>query len=121
MCKFGKRFVYADNAATTKPDPRVLEAMKPYLTECWGNPSSIYSFGQDAKEALSEARAKIASLMGCDAGEIYFTSCGTESDNWAIRGAAYANIRKGKHLITTKVEHHAVLHTMEALKKRALR
>ncbi len=112
-----KRFVYADNAATTKPDPRVIEAMKPYLTECWGNPSSIYSFGQDAKEALSGARAKIASLMGCDAGEIYFTSCGTESDNWAIRGAAYANIRKGKHLITTKVEHHAVLHTMEALKK----
>ena len=112
-----KRFVYADNAATTKPDPRVIEAMTPYLTECWGNPSSIYGFGQSAKEALTGAREKIAGLMGCDAGEIYFTSCGTESDNWAIRGAAYANIKKGKHLITTKVEHHAVLHTMEALNK----
>lgn len=109
--------MYADNAATTKPDPRVIEAMTPYLTECWGNPSSIYGFGQSAKEALTGAREKIAGLMGCDAGEIYFTSCGTESDNWAIRGAAYANIKKGKHLITTKVEHHAVLHTMEALKK----
>ncbi|MBQ0010919.1 MAG: cysteine desulfurase NifS [Ruminococcus sp.] len=112
-----KRFVYADNAATTKPDPRVIEAMMPCFSENWGNPSSLYGIGQEAKAVLNGAREKIASLMGCDAGEIFFTSCGTESDNWAIRGAALAGVKKGKHLITSKVEHHAVLHTMASLER----
>ena len=108
-----------DNAATTALNKEVLDAMMPYLTDIYGNPSSLHTFGQEAHKAVADAREKVArALNAADAEkEIIFTGCGTESDNWAIRGAAYANIRKGKHLITTKVEHHAVLHTMEALKK----
>ena len=112
-----KRFVYADNAATTPPSKEVIDAMMPYLTDEWGNPSSLHTMGQRAKEAIEDARALIAEKLGALPSEIYFTSCGTEADNWAIRGAAYANIKKGKHIITSKVEHHAVLYTCEQLEK----
>lgn len=112
-----KRFVYADNAATTAPSKEAIEAMMPVLTEEWGNPSSLHYKGQRAKELLEDARTRIATALGCLPSEIYFTSCGTESDNWAIRGAAYANVKKGKHIVTTKVEHHAVLYTCEELEK----
>jgi len=85
------RKVYADNAATTPVDKRVVEAMLPYFTENWGNPSSLYSVGNKAKAALDDARARIAALIGAEPSEIFFTSCGTESDNWAIKGTARAN------------------------------
>ena len=111
------RFVYADNAATTAVSKPVLDAMLPYFSEKYGNPSSIYSIGRDAHEALDEARKKVADALGAQPQEIFFTGCGSESDNWAIRGIAHANIKKGKHLITSKFEHHAVLHTMRALEK----
>ncbi|MBQ8403727.1 MAG: cysteine desulfurase NifS [Clostridia bacterium] len=117
----GKRFVYADNAATTAPYPEVIDEMMPYLREKWGNPSSIHGKGEEAKAALAAYREKVASLLGCEAGEIVFTSCGTEADNHAIRGAAYANAAKGKHIITTKVEHPAVLNTCKALEKEGFR
>ena len=112
-----KQFIYADNAATTKVSPEVLEAMMPCFGEIYGNPSSLYSKGQEAQTLLQEAREKIASLLNCKASEIFFTSCGSESDNWAIKGAALANAKKGKHIISTKIEHHAVLHALEALTK----
>ena len=112
-----KQFIYADNAATTKVAPEVLEAMMPCFGEIYGNPSSLYSKGQEANTLLQGAREKIASLLNCKASEIFFTSCGSESDNWAIKGAALANQKKGKHIISTKIEHHAVLHTLEALTK----
>lgn len=112
-----KRFVYADNAATTAPLPEVIEEMMPYLKEKWGNPSSIHSKGNEAKKALNAYREKIALLLDCEKDEIYFTSCGTEADNHAIRGAALANASKGKHIITTKVEHPAVLKTCRSLEK----
>ena len=112
------RTVYADNAATTAVSPQVLEAMLPYYKEVYGNPSSLYSVGQKAKAALEEARQTVAACLGAEAGEIYFTSCGTESDNWAIKGAAHAMKKKGKdHIITSAFEHHAVLHTCQALEK----
>ena len=112
------RTVYADNAATTAVSPQVLEAMLPYYKEVYGNPSSLYSVGQKAKAALEEARETVAACLGAEAGEIYFTSCGTESDNWAIKGAAHAMRKKGKdHIITSAFEHHAVLHTCQALEK----
>ncbi|MDY5355708.1 MAG: aminotransferase class V-fold PLP-dependent enzyme, partial [Eubacteriales bacterium] len=112
-----KRFVYADNAATTAPSEEVIKAMMPCLTTDWGNPSSLHDKGQHAREILDDARARVAACLGALPSEIYFTSCGTESDNWAIRGAAYANIKKGKHIITSKVEHHAALYTCEELEK----
>lgn len=111
------RFVYADNAATTGVSPEVLEAMLPYLGPEYGNPSSLYSLGRNAANAIAEARAKIASLLGAKPTEIFFTSCGSEADNWAIKGVAHANAAKGKHIISTVYEHHAVLHTLDALKK----
>ena len=111
------RFVYADNAATTPVLPAVREAMMPFFGEIYGNPSSLYGKGQEALSYLQEAREKIAAILGCKPAEIFFTSCGSESDNWAIKGAAHSYEKKGKHLITTKIEHHAVLHTMEALEK----
>lgn len=111
------RFVYADNAATTSVSKSVLDAMLPYFTTEYGNPSSLYSLGQSSAKAISEAREKIASLLGAKPNEIFFTSCGSESDNWAIKGAARANASKGKHIISTVYEHHAVLHTLDALKK----
>ncbi len=113
-----KRFVYADHSATTPVSKPVLNAMLPYLTEGYGNPSSIYSKGREAKKALEAAREQVAAAIGAKSSEIYFTSCGTESDNWAIKGAAAVGARKKKrHLITTNFEHHAVLHTMQALEK----
>ncbi len=111
------KFIYVDNAATTPVLPEVVEAMTPYFNDLWGNPSSLYPIGQQAKQALSDSRKKVADILGCREDEIYFTSCGSESDNWAIKGAAYANVKKGKHIITTKFEHHAVLHAMQSLEK----
>lgn len=114
----GKKIIYADNAATTAVSPAVLEAMLPYYTECYGNPSSLYALGTAAKKLLEEARAKVAKCLGAEPNEIYFTSCGSESDNWAIKGAAHKMLKKGKnHIITSKFEHHAVLHTCAALEK----
>lgn len=110
--------VYADNAATTKMSKAAIEAMLPYLEEVYGNPSSLHSAGQQAKEALEDARARIASVLGCEAREITFTSGGSEADNQAIVSAAKLGARKGKkHIISTAFEHHAVLHTLEKLKK----
>lgn len=110
-------FVYADNAATTPVLKTVLDEMLPYFSEKYGNPSTLYSLGRDAREAISSARRKAALALGAEEQEIFFTSGGSEADNWAIRGIAHANASKGKHLITTKIEHHAVLHTMKALEK----
>lgn len=109
--------IYLDHAATTRPDPRVIEAMLPMYTTYWGNPSSIYLEGQEAHRALDSARALVASLLGANPREIVFTGGGTESDNAAIRGAAYAQRARGRgnHIVTTQVEHHAVLHTVEQL------
>ncbi len=110
--------VYADNAATTAVSPEVLEAMLPFYREAYGNPSSLYRLGQEAKTALEEARAAVAKCLGAAPGEIYFTGCGSESDNWAIKGVARAQKKKGKdHIITTAFEHHAVLHTCQALER----
>ena len=109
--------IYMDNAATTRVTAPVLEAMLPYLTEVYGNPSSVHGFGRDAKKALENARRQVAAVLKCEPGEIYFTGCGTESDNWAIRGAAYAKKAKGNHIITSAVEHHAVLHTCQQLER----
>lgn len=117
----GKKIIYADNAATTAVSPAVLEAMLPYYTECYGNPSSLYALGTAAKKPLEEARAKVAKCLGAEPNEIYFTSCGSESDNWAIKGAAHKMLKKGKnHIITSKFEHHAVLHTCASARKRGL-
>ena len=115
---FVKRFVYADNAATTPVSREVIEAMTPVFTEAWGNPSSLHEKGREAKDILDDARERIARVFNCNSSEIYFTSGGTESDNWAIRGAAMRLKAKGKnHIVTSRIEHHAVLHTCEALEK----
>lgn len=109
--------IYLDNAATTPVDKRVLEAMLPYYSDVFGNPSSPYSYGQEAKKAIEEAREKVAKALGADSDEIYFTSGGSESDNWALKGVAYALKDKGNHIITTEIEHHAVLNTCRYLEK----
>lgn len=110
--------IYADNAATTRVSERVLSAMLPYFTENYGNASSIYSIGRNAKKALENARERVAKVLGAQPAEIYFTSGGSESDNWAILGTAQKLSAKGKkHIITTVFEHHAVLHTCKALEK----
>lgn len=112
------RFVYADNAATTPVSREVIEAMQPCFAEAWGNPSSQHSKGAEAKNLLDGARERIANVFNCAPNEIYFTSCGTESDNWAIRGAAYKARKKGRtHIVTSAIEHHAVLNTCKALEK----
>lgn len=112
------RYVYADNAATTAVSKKVVDAMLPYMTEHFGNPSSLYGIGQTAASAVRTARQQVAAALGADEKEIFFTSGGSEADNWAIKGAAALGAKKGKkHLITTKFEHHAVLHTMAALEK----
>ncbi|AKB12099.1 MAG: cysteine desulfurase NifS [Methanosarcina thermophila] len=103
--------VYMDNSATTPVRKEVVEAMLPYMTENFGNPSSIYEIGKTSKHAINLARKKVADALGAEENEIYFTSGGTESDNWAIKGIAFANRDKGKHIITSSIEHHAVLHT----------
>lgn len=110
--------IYADNAATTKMSRSAIEAMLPYMDIYYGNPSSLYSFGQQAKEALEDARARVAACLGCEAREITFTSGGSEADNQAIFSAARLGEKKGKkHIISTAFEHHAVLHTLDKLKK----
>ncbi len=109
--------VYMDYAATTYTKPEVLEDMIPYFTEFYGNPSSIYSISREAKKAIDKARNRIAKAINADPAEIYFTGGGSEADNWAIKGIALANKNKGNHIITTKIEHHAVLHTCEYLEK----
>ncbi len=112
------RFVYLDNSATTKISDRVLKAMMPWLTEHYGNPSSIYAIGRESRVAIEEARGKVAAAIGAKPAEIYFTGCGSESDNWAIKGAARRLGRQGKkHIITSVFEHHAVLHTCKALER----
>ena len=111
-------FVYADNAATTKMSRVAIEAMVPYFENVYGNPSSLHSVGQEAKEALEDARARMAKILGCEPREIYFTSGGSEADNQAIISAARLGARKGKkHIISTAFEHHAVLHTLNKLEK----
>lgn len=107
--------IYLDNAATTAVSQPVMEAMLPYYMQVYGNPSSIHSTGRDAKKAVERARRQVAAALGCGAQEVYFTAGGSESDNWAIKGAAFAHQDKGKHIITTQIEHHAVLHTCQWL------
>lgn len=112
------KFVYADNAATTPVSREVVEAMSVCFTEAWGNPSSQHGKGYEAKALIDDARARIAKVFNCNPSELYFTSSGTESDNWAIKGAAMRMKKKGRtHIVTSKIEHHAVLHTCEALEK----
>jgi len=111
------RRIYLDYAATTPTDPEVLKAMLPYFTDKFGNPSSIHSFGQEAKAAVEKAREEIASFLGAKQDEIIFTSGGSESDNFAIKGVAYANKHKGNHIITSSIEHHAVIKSCEFLEK----
>ena len=110
--------VYLDNAATTKTAHEVVEAMLPYFTENFGNPSSVYTFSNKSREAVLEARMTIAETLGAKKEEIYFTAGGTESDNWALKATADAYQNKGKHIITSKIEHHAILHTCEYLEKK---
>lgn len=113
-----KQLIYLDNAATTKTRPEVVEAMLPYFTEYYGNPSSVYDFSTESKKAVNHARETIARSLGAKTNEIYFTAGGSEADNWALVATAEAYGNKGKHIITTKIEHHAVLHTCQYLEKR---
>lgn len=113
-----KYMIYLDNAATTKVAPEVVDAMLPYFTEQYGNASSIYGLGSASKKAVNQARKTIADSIGAKQEEIYFTAGGSESDNWALKATAEAYGNKGKHIITTKIEHHAILHTCEYLTKR---
>ena len=109
--------IYMDNAATTAVSPEVLQTMLPYFSEIYGNPSSIHSTGRDARRAVDAARKQVAQAIGAQPTEIYFTAGGSESDNWAIKGTAFAKRDKGNHIITTAIEHHAVLHTCQWLEK----
>jgi cysteine desulfurase len=115
------RRIYLDHAATTPTHPEVVKAMLPYFTDAFGNPSSIYSYGQEAKGAVEEARINVAELIGARSEEIIFTSGGTEADNYALEGVAYANEHKGNHVITTSIEHHAVMEVCKFLEKRGFR
>ena len=112
------KMIYLDNAATTKTAPEVVQAMLPYFSEYYGNPSSIYDFAGKSKEAITKGREQIAEVLGAKKEEIYFTAGGSESDNWALKAAFEAYKAKGNHIITTKIEHHAILHTCEYLEKR---
>ena len=112
-----KKVIYLDHAATTATRPEVVEAMLPFFTENYGNPSSVYEFASQNKSAVDEAREVIAKSLGTDAKEIYFTAGGSESDNWALKETAEAYKDKGNHIITSKIEHHAILHTCEYLEK----
>lgn len=112
-----EKLIYLDNAATTKTRPEVVEAMLPYFTEIYGNASAVYDFGQKCKQAIEDARETIGSSIGTKASNIYFTAGGSESDNWALKGVAEAYKDKGKHIITTKIEHHAILHTCAYLEQ----
>lgn len=115
--------IYLDHAATTPLDPRVLDAMLPYLRDYWGNPSSLYLEAQEARKGLEDARRSVAAVLGCRPQEVIFTSGGTESDNLALRGAAYGGLRQrgANHIVTTAIEHHAVLHTAERLEQEGFR
>ena len=115
-----KTKIYLDNAATTRTAQEVVDAMIPYFTENYGNPSSIYELGQRSKEAITTAREQIAEVIGAKPEEIYFTAGGSEADNWALKAACEAYEKKGKHIITTKIEHHAILHTCEYLEKKGV-
>ena len=106
---------YFDNAATTRVKEEVLKEMLPFFSEKYGNPSSMYSIGRISRRAVEEARAKVAKMINANPSEIYFTGCGSESDNTIIKGIAYANKARGRHIITSKIEHPAVLHTCQAL------
>ena len=108
-----KKVVYLDNAATTKPAQEVVEAMLPFLTEAFGNPSGLYEIATANKKAVNQARKQRATLLHCDHREVFFTSGGTESDNWALIGIAEAMGAKGRHIITSSIEHHAVLHSCD--------
>ncbi len=112
-----KKMIYLDNAATTKTSPEVVEAMLPYFSEFYGNASTVYEFGGKSKEAISKARETIANAIGAKENEIYFTAGGSESDNWALKAAAEAYKEKGRHIITSKIEHHAILHTCQWLEQ----
>ena len=112
-----KRFVYADNAATTRVSDEVVAAMLPYFTENYGNPSAVYGFAGKAKEAIEKARGQVAAALNAEPSEIFFLSCGTEADNWALKGAAALKKDKGRHIISTPCEHHAILHSLDTLKK----
>ena len=116
-----ERKVYADHSATTAVRPEVLEAMLPYFTEEYGNPSSIYAIARSTKQAVETAREQVAMAINAKADEIFFTGCGTESDNWALKGIAESYAGKGDHIITTAVEHHAILHTCQYLEKQGKR
>jgi cysteine desulfurase len=112
-----KKLIYLDNAATTKTSEEVVAAMLPYFTEYYGNPSSVYEFASESKKAVSNARRTIAETLGAQENEIYFTAGGSEADNWALKATAEAYKEKGKHIITSKIEHHAILHTCEWLER----
>ena len=112
------KMIYLDNAATTRTAPEVVEAMLPYFTEYYGNASTVYQFGEKSREAVTTARETIAKAIGAKTEEIYFTAGGSEADNWALKATAEAYESKGKHIITSKIEHHAILHTCEYLEKR---
>ena len=112
-----KKLIYLDNAATTQVDEEVFEAMKPYFCELYANPSSVYSFAGQAARAVENAREQIAHLINAKSREIYFTGGGSESDNWTLKSVAEQYVKKGKHIITSKIEHHAILHTAEYLEK----
>ena len=109
--------VYMDNGATTRVTEPVFAAMQPYFCEIYGNPSSVHGYGRQTRRAVEAAREQVARAIGAQPREIYFTGCGTEADNWALRGAAWANAKKGRHIITTNIEHHAILHTLKQLEK----
>ena len=109
--------IYFDNAATTPIRPEVYDAMRPYIESCYGNPSSVYKLARESKKAIDLARKQVADAINADSGEIFFTGCGSESDNWAIKGVALALKDRGKHIITTCIEHHAILHTCEFLEE----
>lgn len=117
MAENNRRFVYLDNAATTPMTEKVINKMNEVYRMNYGNPSSIYSVGKQSKAIIDEARKTIAGCLNCDEKEVYFTGSGTEADNWALKGFLKANSKKGKHIITTKIEHHAILHSCEALEK----
>ncbi len=113
-----KQVIYLDNAATTRTRPEVVEAMVPYFSEHYGNPSSVYEFSTPSKQVIAKTREIIGKSLGARPNEIYFTAGGTESDNWAIKAVAEAYETKGRHIITSKIEHHAVLHTCEYLERK---
>jgi len=112
-----QKIIYFDNAATTRVSPKVFKSMMPFFQNSYGNPSTIYSLGREARQAIEKAREKIANSINADKEEIFFTGSGTESDNWAIKGIAYANRKKGSHIITTNIEHHAILNTCKNLER----